>query len=179
MRQFIALFVIAAVLVVGGSIFYYVKTHRAYTVPSSGMEPTILQGEGIIVGPYSYDNSGPQRGAVVVIQHGPENLFMVKRVIAISGDTIEAHQAHVFVNGREISEPYIQHLNRNSTVPFMNDFGPIKVGKGSLFVMGDNRDVAYDSRQPAFGLVPTSELRGKVLSIGSSAVFGRIGKKVH
>jgi len=179
MRQFIALFIVAAVLVVGGSIFYYVKTHRAYSVPSSAMEPTILQGEGIIVDPHAYDNSGPQRGAVVVIQHGPENLFMVKRVIAISGDTIEGHQAHVFLNGGEISEPYIQHLNKNSNVPFMNDFGPIKVGAGLMFVLGDNRDVAYDSRQPGFGLVPASELRGKVLSIGSSAVLGRIGKKVH
>jgi len=179
LKQFIALLVVASLLAFGAYLFYFVKTHRGYDVPSSGMEPTILKDERIVVDAYAYDSAEPRRGDVVIIQHKPENLFMVKRVVAIGGDTIEAHHAHVLLNGQELDEPYIQHVNKIAVVRFMNDFGPVKVGPRRLFVMGDNRDIAYDSRQPEFGLVPTSELRGKLLTIGFSGTLSRIGKEVH
>ncbi len=179
LKRFIALLVVAALLAFGTYLFYFAKTHRGYQVPSSGMEPTILKDERIVVDAHAYDGAEPRRGDVVIIQHKPENLFMVKRLIAIGGDTIEAHQAHVFLNGQELDEPYIQHVYRNTGTRFMNDFGPVKIGPGQLFVMGDNRDIAYDSRQPEFGLVPRSELRGKVLTIGFSHTLSRIGKEVH
>ena len=154
-RSFIILLVVASALGAGAWVLYFVKTHRAYSVPSSSMEPTIMQGEKILVDPDAYDHAAPLRGAVVIIQHKPDNLFIAKRVIAIGGDTIEGRKGNVFLNGR------------------------FKVNPGELFVMGDNRDVAYDSRQPQYGSVPQSELRGRVLSIGSSPIVGRAGKEVH
>jgi len=159
LKTFIALVAVAALLACGAYLVYTVKAYDRYSVPSSGMEPTILKDEGIMVDRHAYDRAEPRRGDVVIVQHQPENVFMVKRVIAIGGDTIEGRDSHVFVNGLELDEPYIQHINKNAVVRFMNDFGPVKVGPGQLFVMGDNRDIAYDSRQPEFGLVPMSELR--------------------
>jgi signal peptidase I len=87
----------------------------------------------------------------------------------------------VLLNGKEIIEPYIEHTRNGAGVAWatLDDFGPVTVGSGQMFLMGDNRDVAYDSRQPEVGTVPESELLGRVKEIASSPVPGRRGKAVR
>ena len=126
-----------------------------------------------------------KRGDVVVlevndVENPKETLLVVKRIIAVAGDTISGKQQKVFLNGGLLSESYVQHLG-----PLMSDemtsfdtFGPTALPKGKLFVAGDNRDYSLDSRSPEFGLVSTSQIRGKCLKIVSSPRPERIGKPI-
>jgi len=133
-------------------------------VHGSGMERTILKGDRIVVDFRQYRDSKPKSHDVVVIRK--DGLFFVKRVIAVGGDTIEGKDGAIIVNGNRLEEAYIQHLG-NPPVQ-LNEFGPVNIPPGKLFVMGDNRDVSLDSRMPEFGLVSEESVAGRALYIVGS-----------
>ncbi|GFN23956.1 signal peptidase I [Thermanaeromonas sp. C210] len=112
-----------------------------FWIPSGSMEPTLYPGDRILVNRLVYRFSEPQRGDVVVFRYPLEpNRDYVKRVIAVGGDTIEAHDNKIYVNGQPLNESYLPPGVVHS------DFGPIKVPADSYFVMGDNRNISSDSR---------------------------------
>jgi signal peptidase I len=78
----------------------------------------------------------------------------VKRVIGLPGDVVSAHGGHVYVNGKQLKEPYLPP----GTI--QNDFLPKKIPKGNLWVMGDNRNASEDSR--IFGSIKESSVVGRV-----------------
>ncbi|MFN3921283.1 MAG: signal peptidase I, partial [Caldimicrobium sp.] len=95
-----------------------------------------------------------------------KKLDFIKRVIGLPGDTIEIINKKVFVNGKPLKEPYVQFSDKEiypKEISPRDNFGPIKVPPGQLFVLGDNRDQSYDSR--FWGFVPISSLKGKALII--------------
>jgi signal peptidase I len=115
----------------------------------------------------------------------PDENDLVKRVIAVGGQTVQCcdAQGRILVDGKPLDEPYIKSDfpwnpgQQNPTYPAGRVFGPIKVPAGNLWVMGDNRNHSADSRAHVSddiqGTVPTDNVRGK-------AVFkiwppGRIG----
>jgi signal peptidase I len=134
---------------------------RPFGVPSTGMERTILKGDRIVVDFRQYGDSKPKSHDVVVIRK--DSLFFVKRVIAVGGDTIEGKGGAIIVNGNRLQEAYIQHLGNPPMQ--LNEFGPVNIPPGKLFVMGDNRDVSLDSRMPEFGLVGEESVAGRALYI--------------
>src|SRR5262249_7152794 len=90
-----------------------------------------------------------------------KGLYMIQRLIAQGGETIESHDGEISVNGRSLTEPYVV---RDGPADWrMNNFGPIRIPPGKLFFMGDNRNVSYDSRMPEVGPVDVNSLRGKPL----------------
>ncbi len=128
----------------------------------------------------------PKRGEIVVFKFFRENKDYVKRVIALEGDTVEIRNKKVYVNGRPLNEPYaifrdtlykppddypdpkefqkLWETGYYAYTPWVRDnFGPVVIPKGYIFVMGDNRDFSWDSR--FWGPLPLKYLRGKPLII--------------
>jgi signal peptidase I len=122
----------------------------------------------------AYRRAMPNPYEVVLFRRG--KIPFVKRVIAGPGSTIEGRAGKVFVDGKYLSEDYVRHTG--TPVPELVDFGPISIPTGKVFVMGDNRDVSYDSRLPEFGLVDVGDVLGKPLYIYRSN-SGWSGRDIH
>jgi signal peptidase I len=154
---------------------------QAFFIPSASMEPTLREGDRVLVEKLSYLAGEPARGQVLVfekdvggvlpiepdegvftdIANALKGLFgfpdgstqdFIKRVIAVGGDTIEGKDGVVFVNGEQVDESYLPAGVETSV------FGPIDIPEGYIFVMGDNRGNSDDSR--SFGPVPVDRVVG-------------------
>jgi signal peptidase I len=147
---------------------------RPFDIPSTGMERTVLRGDRVIADLRQYRNSRPKRRDVVILSK--EGGFFLKRVVAVGGDTIEGKDGAIFVNGQRLNEPYVHHLGNLSAAS--EEFVPVEIASGELFVMGDNRDVSRDSRMGDFGLVPEKTVAGEALYIIRSK-WGRIGNDLR
>jgi signal peptidase I len=131
-----------------------------FSIPSAAMEPTVRVGSHVMVDRWHYHSRAPQHGDIVVYVNG-EGIYLLKRIIALGGETIEIRNGEVSVNGTLLNEPYVIHSGY--APPGMNNFGPLRVPAGKIFVMGDNRDVSLDSRSPEVGPVDVAHLRGLVI----------------
>ncbi len=136
---------------------------RSFSVPSTSMEPTIHQWDSIIVDTHTFHENEPNRSDIAVFRK--DNMFVVKRIMAIPGDTIEGRERVIFINGKKLQEDYIEHTFEPGNNPALDTFGPLTVSSGMYFVMGDNRDVSLDSRYPGYGLIERNNLIGKPLYI--------------
>lgn len=152
---------------------------QAFYIPSGSMEETLAIGDRVMVNKLSYVFGSPDRGDVVVfdnpshqsddesllgalVRHVGESLgvsspdsALIKRVIAVGGETVEIVDNRVLVDGTPIDESYIGgDIN-------MPQFGPLVVPDGYVFVMGDNRSRggSHDSR--AFGPIPEDDIIGR------------------
>ena len=152
---------------------------QAFKIPSGSMEPTLEIGDHLLVNKFIYGIKipltslnlfpweSPQRGDVVVFIYPlePDKDF-IKRVIAVGGDTVRMVNKRLYINGAEVPDPHAVY--REDTLLLggaqkMHDFGPVIVPRGSLFVLGDNRDHSLDSR--FWGFVPLKDVLGKAFTI--------------
>ncbi len=141
---------------------------------SASMEPTLLQHEYFIADSIYYRQRPVKHDDLVLIQ--TEDRPTIKRVIAESGDTIQGKDQVVLLNGHVLDEPFVEHSLAKGLNPQLDTFGPITVSTGKLFVMGDNRDLSYDSRTPEFGLVDERAVVGRPLYVYRSYVKRRVGQ---
>jgi signal peptidase I len=134
---------------------------QAFWIPSPSMEPTLDVGDRVLVNKLSYKFHDVNRGDVVVFERPPgastgengEVKDLIKRVIAVGGDTIEAKEGNVYVDGEQIDENYLEPGTPTDNLPLTT------IPEGQVFVMGDNRTNSEDSR--IFG------------PIGEDAIVGR------
>jgi len=125
-------------------------------VEGSSMEPSLHDGEMVVVNRLAYRWSGPSRGDIVVFRFplDPSRRF-IKRVIGLPGDSVEARDGLVYVNGAALDEPYIAAAPRYA--------GSWLVQADELFVLGDNRNNSSDSQN--WGPLPISEVIGKAVLV--------------
>lgn len=148
------LVLLAALLLAGGSMFFV----RASLVRGSSMEPTLLDGDCILV--WMAGSQGPERGDLVAIRaRDKEGKHLIKRVIAKGGDTVQIdfEGGLVFVNGQRLEEPYLAETTHlEGDVQF-----PVTVPPDCFFVLGDNRNHSQDSRSSTLGCVPLGDIEGR------------------
>ncbi len=141
-------------------IAWFVKSFifQPFYIPSGSMEPTLLPQDRVIVNKFIYRFRPPQKGDIVVFVP-PNDLKRdyIKRVVAVGGETLEIIENEVYINGKKIVEPY--RINSSD----FSHYGPIKVPKNCVFVMGDNRPNSLDSR--VFGPLKTSQILGKAIAV--------------
>jgi signal peptidase I len=154
---------------------------KAYQTPTNSMQPTLIRGDYFMVDKTYYENKPPGRMDVVVFRapEDPQKEF-VKRVIGLSGDVVEIRAKNVYINGTVEKHDYVKHTDPNiisGAIAPRDNYGPVTVTDGALFVLGDNRDQSLDSR--FWGFVDMSQLKGKALYIYWSQNRNRIGKKIN
>ena len=137
------------VVVIAGALLValVVKTFlfQAFFIPSVSMDPTLKVGDRVLVNKLSYDFHDVRRGDIVVFRSPPGEANatvkdLIKRVIGLPGETVEARDGHVVIDGQALNEPYLR--DGASTSPL----DPHKVPPGHIWVMGDNRQNSKDSR---------------------------------
>ena len=152
---------------------------QAFKIPSGSMEPTLEIGDHILVNKFIYGIkipftrlsfgawTQPKRGEVIVFIYPlePEKDF-IKRVIGVPGDTVRIVNKKLYINGAEAQDPHAVY-KEDTVLPGdaqkRDNFGPITVPPGKIFVLGDNRDRSLDSR--FWGFVPLEDVKGKAFII--------------
>ena len=135
-------------------------------VKGNSMEPSLHDGDRLVVDRVSYNLGEVGRGDVVVLRY-PKNptLDFVKRVVGVPGDEIEMRNGTLLVNGTPADD--------YGCIPDHQDLPNFTVPAEQFFVLGDNRPISCDSRE--FGLVPQNLLKGKVRvrfwPLGSASMF--------
>jgi signal peptidase I len=132
-------------------------TIQNYQIDGPSMQNTLHTGQYVLVNKVAYLFHAPERGDIIVLQEPDNpNRDLIKRVIGLPGDTIRWDGTNVWVNGTELSEPYITKASNYNA-------NTVTLGKDQYFVMGDNRPQSEDSR--AFGVVPKDYIIGKAILV--------------
>ena len=167
-----------------------------YTVPTGSMQPTIKEGDRIVVNKMAYDlrvpfsqtsivrTGEPERGEIVVFESDAAQNRLIKRVIGLPGDEVSLKNEVLFINGEKLNyDVTTQDNNQLFANEIINgfshkiriekndneqfsNFSTVKVPADHYLVMGDNRRNSADSR--AYGFVPRSELKGKATNVAFS-----------
>jgi signal peptidase I len=176
LREYAEAIAIAVVL----ALFIRTFIVQAFKIPSGSMLETLQIGDHILVSKFIYGIKmpftgkvlipikEPRRDDIIVFQYPQDtSLDYIKRVIAVGGDTVESRDKKIFINGTVLTNDHGQ-FEKDSLIMSASDgprdnFGPLTVPEGKLFVMGDNRDNSYDSR--FWGFVDLEAVRGKAFII--------------
>ncbi len=127
---------------------------QVYLVEGESMEPTLHTAERLLVNKFIYHFRDPRPGEIIVLEDpGKPQRELIKRVIAVAGETVEVRDGVAYVNGRPLDEPY-----KNDVFTHYPDTAPVTVPEGHVFVMGDNRGRSFDSR--AIGPIPLDKVDG-------------------
>lgn len=134
-----------------------------FIVEGESMETTLHNAEKLVVNKAIYLFREPQRGDIIVF-HAEEKRDYIKRVIGVPGDTVEVRDDVLYLNGQPVEEPYLREKREEAKqqgIPLTEDFGPVTVPEGHVFVMGDNRLNSRDSRSYALGPIDIDKVVGR------------------
>lgn len=156
LREYTESLVIALIL----ALIIKTSLVEAYKIPSGSMEDTLLVGDFLLANKFIYGAKiplidahlpavrEPKPGDVIIFKFplNPKQNY-IKRLIAVEGQTVEIRKKQVYVDGKLFPLPsHGKYTDPIMHTPTRDNFGPVTVPPGKLFVMGDNRDNSYDSR---------------------------------
>jgi len=147
LREIVETLVLTAVIFLGVRVLV-----QNYKVEGFSMEPTLDDGQYLLINKVGLHFHQPQRGDIIVFEYPLDtSKSFVKRVIGVPGDTVEVRDRQTIVDGKTLKEPYI-------SAPENGFYPRTVVPPGDYFVMGDNRNNSSDSR--AWGMLPANEVIG-------------------
>lgn len=148
---------------------------QAFKIPSGSMLPTLQIGDHLLVNKFIYGLRMPFTGKLLIPWKSPvrddvvvfrfpkdRNIDYIKRVVAVAGDKVEIVNKQLVINDAEAVDLQAHFATKDiysSAASPRDNFGPVTVPAGKIFVMGDNRDNSYDSR--FWGFVDYSDILGK------------------
>jgi signal peptidase I len=161
-RSIVREYVEAALWALALTMFLRAFVIQAFRIPSESMRDTLLVGDFLFVNKFEYGPKSPfthirlpglrapKTGDVIVFQfpQDPSKDF-IKRCIGTGGHTLEIREKQLILDGKQMKEPYVIHTDpsvRPAGYENRDNFGPLTVEPGRLFMMGDNRDNSNDSR---------------------------------
>lgn len=153
-------FVIALVIF----IVVYNFIAQPHRVRGDSMLPNFHDDEYLLTEKLSYQFGEPKRGDVVVL-HYPENpaVDFIKRIIALPGETILVRNGSIFINGQELTEPYLPNSLPTTGSSKIQEGKEFVIPENEYVVMGDNRTKSSDSR--TWGTVPENMIIGKAFFV--------------
>jgi signal peptidase I len=127
-------------------------------VIGSSMNPTLSDGDNLIVDKISFRFRDPKRFEVVVFPYQyEEKTFYIKRVIGLPGETVQIKDGTIYINEKPLSENYGAERIKSGGLASE----PFVLGENEYFVMGDNRNNSKDSRDPSVAAVNKKDLVGR------------------
>lgn len=148
---------------------------ESYATPTTSMEPTVKIGDRMFCNKFIYRFREPQRGDIVVFKPPPKaeagKKLYLKRIIALEGERIKIKNGKVYINGKPLKEPYVKEEIYYEDCEYCD----IIVPKGTVYVMGDNRNNSADSH--VWGPLPKKNILGKIFVTywppGRMRIFGK------
>jgi signal peptidase I len=138
-----------------------IKTYvvQPYVIPTGSMEPTILIGDRVLAEKITYHFREPGPGEIVVFDDPTgRHPQLIKRIIAVEGQTLDIADGRVIVDGEVLDEPYIDGVQTDVGTEML----PVTIPEGEIWVMGDNRPNSGDSR--FLGSQPVTGVRGRAFA---------------
>ena len=164
-------------LIFFGLRIYWTTTFGGVEIDGDSMNRTLVDGQQLLM-KYSDQGRDAKRGDVIVVYVGDyvecasvRSGFLIKRLIAIEGDTVKCIDGQVYIqyagcdDYEKLDEPYAHYRSDYDKQSY--DFGPYKVGEGEIFFLGDNRNNSVDSR---YGITHGSHLTNRLYK--AEDIFG-------
>jgi len=152
---------IAVTVLVSSVTAYYAFSQFFITtvvVQGASMQPTMHDGDRFLLNRWAYRCRQPARGEMVVIKDPGHADFALKRIVGLPLETIKIKGGRVYINGKELSEPYLADGTRNFSPTLKETW--FVLGRNRYFVLGDNRKVSEDSRY--YGSIRKDQIMGTV-----------------
>ncbi len=151
-------FLIYVGIVVGITFFIITFVGQRTYVSGSSMENTLSHGDNLIVDKITYRFSDPKRYDIIVFPFRYEdNVFYIKRIIGLPGETIQIQDGDIYIDGEILHESYGREVMKSAGLAAE----PIILGEDEYFVLGDNRNDSTDSRDPSVNTIHRDEIIGR------------------
>lgn len=145
-------------LIIAVLVFFRLFIISPIEVSGSSMEPTLKNNDHCLVLKTAYSLS---TGDTVVFKDTQSDKFLIKRVIAMEGDTVKIENDSVTVNGEKLNEPYLITYPKNTDFTYGNGVIESNTKADTVYVLGDNRLISKDSR--IIGSINRKQILGKVI----------------
>jgi signal peptidase I len=139
-------------------LFVYLLILQPHKIKGASMEPNFPNGEYLLTDKVTYRFREPRRGEIIVFEAPGQNAEeYIKRIIGLPNEKILIENNKIFINGKELREPYISNSILTSPGTFLKE--EVQIPSNNYIVLGDNRPFSSDSR--AWGFVPKEKITGK------------------